>query len=90
MATKKPGILQKMKSKIIGKTSDILSLPSRMKSNRVQRQANYDVKTLKDDRANKEAGYVYNPNEGDHTDPKFRTAVEAIHVRDRLKRKVNY
>ena len=81
-------IINKIKEGVIDATSDILSAPARMKSNRAIRQSNYDVKVLKDDRANRQAGYRYNPNEGDYTDPKFRTSVEAIGVRDRLKRKV--
>ena len=81
-------IFSKFKKGAIDATSDILSYPARMKSKRAIRQSNYDVKVLKDDRANRQAGYRYNPNEGDHTDPKFRTAVEAIGVRERLKRKV--
>lgn len=80
---KHKGIFGAIKNKIIDKTSDVLAIPARLKSGRVQRQANYDVKVLKDARADKATGYEYNPNEGDHTDPKFRNAVNAIHVRSR-------
>lgn len=87
---KKAGILQKMKSRVIDVASDAMSYPARRKSMRIQRQADFDTTTLKADRANKQAGYRFNPNEGDYTDPKFRTAVEAIHTKDRLKRSSNY
>lgn len=81
-------VISKIKSGIVDATSDIISAPARMKSNRAIRQSSYDTKVLKADRANKQSGYRYNPNEGDYTDPKFRTSVEAIGVRERLQRKV--
>ncbi len=89
MPKKRIGIVQSIKNKIIGGASSVLALPATIKSNKVQKQANYDFKILKADRANREAGYSYNPNEGDYRDPKFRTAVDAIGVRSRLERKVN-
>ena len=85
------GIISKIKKGVINTTSDIISAPGRLRSYRVQKRADADVKILKQDRANKQAGYQYNPNEGDHTDPNFRTHLMAEEVRGRLKRKVkNY
>lgn len=43
-------VLQKIKSKLIDKTSDVLSIVQRLKANRVIRQANADVSVLKADR----------------------------------------
>lgn len=83
-----PGVISKIKKGVINTASDIISAPAQYRSYRKRKQADYDVKVLKQARQDRQAGYRYNPNEGDHTDPKFRTAVEAIHVRDRLMRKV--
>lgn len=82
-ATKKVGLFQTIKNKIIDKTSDVMSLPARISSNRVQRQANYDVKTLKADR--ERGGNQPYPN--DESNPQFRTQMNAMEVRDRLSRK---
>ncbi len=75
-----------IKNKIIDKTSDVLSLPARLKSGRVQRQANYDVKVLKADRAS--GGNA--PEPYDQSNPAFRDRMNAIGVRARLGRKVIY
>ena len=80
--TKKKGIMQSIKNKIINGSATVLSTPARLKSNKIQRQATNDTQTLKDDRAiGKRTPYPY-----DESNPEFRTRINAIHVRERLKR----
>jgi hypothetical protein len=82
--TKKIGIIQSIKNKIIDKTSDVMSLPARIKANTMMRQSANDVKTLKADR--ERGGNQPYPN--DESNPQFRTQMNAIEVRNRLSRKV--
>lgn len=82
------GVISKIKKGVVNVTSDIISGPAQYRSYRVQKQANMDTAILKEDRKNKQEGYRYNPNEGDHTDPKFRTHLMALEVKGRLKRNV--
>lgn len=73
-----------LKKKVIGVTSDILSAPARMKANRVIKQADSDVKILKEARA-----YDNAPNfndDGSVTDA-FKVRSLASDVKDRLKKK---
>lgn len=81
-------ILAKAKQKMIDITSDIISGPAQYRAYRKMKQADHDVKVLKQAKADRESGYRYNPNEGDYTDPKFRTAVEAIGIKGKYQRKV--
>jgi len=74
----KPGILQTIKNKIIDKTSDVLSLPARLKAGREMRQADSDVKILKKD-AETGGNYIA----PDASDPKWRTRSLANEVRQR-------
>lgn len=71
-------IAQMVKNKIIDKTSDVLSLPSKMRANRVARQATADVAVLKKDRAS--GGNFIEPSA---SSPTFRTRSLANDVRYR-------
>ena len=71
-------VLQKIKSKIIDKSSDVLSIVPRMRANRVMRQAASDVDLVKADRAS--GGNVIAPNAND---PKWQTRSLANDVRYR-------
>lgn len=71
-------ILQKIKNKIIDKTADVLSLPAKLKSERVMRQASADAMALKKDR---ESGGNY--IEPDATNPAWRARSLANDVRYR-------
>lgn len=75
------GLISKIKKGAINITSDIISGPAQIRAYRSTKKADHDTKVLKQARADQNAGYRYNPNEGDHRDPKFRTAVEAINIR---------
>lgn len=68
-------MLQKIKSKLVEKTSDVLSYPARAKAGRQIRQANSDYKTLKAD----PEGPVVGPL--DQSNPNFRKRVSANQVR---------
>jgi len=71
-------IMKTIKNKIVDKTSDVLSLPARIRSGRVQRQANADISVLKSDRAS--GGNAIAP---DATNPAFQTRALADDVRYR-------
>lgn len=76
--TPKPGILQTIKNKIIDKTSDVLSLPARLRAKREIRQSASDTKILKKD-AETGGNYIA----PDASDPKWRTRSLANEVRER-------
>ncbi len=71
-------ITQMIKNKIVDSTSDVLSLPARMRANRVSRKANADVAVLKKDRAS--GGNFIEP---DANNPAFQTRSLADDVRYR-------
>jgi len=66
--------LSRIKDTVIDKTSDVLSAPSRMRSNDMTKIANdkYDALKLKGVPANV-------PDKGDQSDPLFRARINAIH-----------
>ncbi len=72
------GIIASIKNKIIDKTSDVLSLPARMRANRISRQADSDVAILKKD-AESGGNYI----EPDSQNPAWRTRSLANEVRYR-------
>lgn len=71
-------MLDKIKTKIVDKTSDVLSLPARLRANRITRGADRDVAVLKKDRAS--GGNFIEP---DATNPAFQTRSLANDVRYR-------
>lgn len=71
-------VLQKIKNKIIDKTSDVLSLPAQIRSGRVARKADADVVNLKADRAS--GGNAIAP---DPTNPAYQTRALANDARYR-------
>lgn len=77
-------VLQTIKNKIIDSTADVLSLPAKIKQNRVARQASVDTAALQADR--KTGGNAITP---DANSPAFQNRVLADDARFR-RSKQNY
>ncbi len=70
-------MLQKIKSKLVNKTADVLSYPARRQARNSMKQSDYDLKTLKADTEGPVSGPL------DESNPNFRKRVDANLVRFR-------
>lgn len=78
-------ILQRIKSKIIDKTSDVMTIPARARVRRIANQVKSDINALKEDR-----GSGGNFIEPDPTSKAFQVRTLANDVRFRRGSKSNY
>ena len=80
---KKVGILRAIKDRIIGGVSTVLAAPAILKSNRIQRESGEDFRAMRAGSAIE--GKTIEPY--DHTNPDFRTRMNAIGAKLRTERR---
>jgi len=81
--SKKTSFISKVKAKVIDKASDVLSMPARMRANRIIRESGEDAKAIKAYRAIR--GKPIEPF--DESNPDFRTRANAIQAEFRTEQR---